>query len=206
MNPTTLNPLEILMAEHRLIERALSALEAYAWRAEAGDEVDRAALPQFVRFLRGYADELHHGKEEDLLFVRMIDAGFPSEAGPVAMMKLEHERGRALVSRLGGVGGKAAWAPEDRRVVVEAALEFVGLLRAHIQKEDRVLYPMAEQRLAEEAMARLADEFQAHLALNASRTRELEELALSLEETWVGRAASRAPVAAIASCPICGSH
>ncbi|HEY3445863.1 MAG TPA: hemerythrin domain-containing protein [Myxococcales bacterium] len=209
MSPNV-NPLETLMAEHRQIERALAALEACARQIEGGDEVAPGALSRFARFLRGYADDLHHGKEEALLFEKMIDAGFPRDAGPVAMMRLEHERGRALVRELKGLGEKDAWSPADRRRTVEVSFEFAALLRGHILKEDRILYPMAEQRMTPEAMARLAEECHAHLQKNLEVEGDLVELAASLEQEFISR--DRTPAAAAhrsdhaATCPLCGGH
>ncbi|MGC4122213.1 MAG: hemerythrin domain-containing protein [Myxococcales bacterium] len=209
MSPT-LNPLETMMAEHRQIERALAALEACARQIEGGDDVPPTALSLFVRFLKGYADDLHHGKEEALLFEKMIDAGFPREAGPVAMMRLEHERGRALVRELKALGEKDAFSPVDRRRVVEVSFQFAALLRAHIQKEDRILYPMAEQRMPPESMEKLAEECRAHLAQHAQAEADLVALAVSLEQQFIDR--GRVPAAPAqdhhhrAVCPLCGGH
>ena len=70
------------MSEHRLIERTLDALAASPTRSacKAGD--DKEELQRFVTFIRGFADAHHHGKEEDILFAAMVEAGFPRQAGP----------------------------------------------------------------------------------------------------------------------------
>lgn len=209
MSPTP-NPLETMMAEHRQIERALAALESCARQLEGGDDVSPAALSRFARFLKGYADDLHHGKEEALLFEKMVDAGFPREAGPVAMMRVEHERGRALVKELKALGEKDAFGAVDRRRVVEVSFQFAALLRAHIQKEDRILYPMAEQRLPPEAMALLAEECRAHVQQHQQAESDLLELAASLEQEFLHRdhagGAAAAGAAHEARCPLCGGH
>jgi hemerythrin-like domain-containing protein len=38
------------------------------------------------------------------------------------------------------------------------------MLRAHIQKEDQILYPLAERAIPRDAMARMDDEFSAPAA------------------------------------------
>jgi hemerythrin-like domain-containing protein len=179
--------IEILMSEHRTIERVLDALEAYARRTEAGEELEHEELGRFVHFLRGYADALHHGKEEELLFQRLIGAGFPRETGPVAVMLTEHDAGRALVRALGELAQKPTWSPVEARAVANGAFEFSALLRAHIQKEDRILYPMAEQRMAAEVMEALDGEIDQSVRANAAKLLEFEQLATELEDRWIGR-------------------
>jgi hemerythrin-like domain-containing protein len=72
----------MLMEEHRLIERALDAMEAWVATVGSGSESDyKAELARFVSFIQGFGDAYHHSKEEDILFVAMVDHGFPREAG-----------------------------------------------------------------------------------------------------------------------------
>jgi hemerythrin-like domain-containing protein len=144
--------IEILMGEHRVIERVIDALVAFTDEVQRGSG-DRAELARFVRFIRGFADGWHHGKEEDILFRAMGRAGFPAQGGPVAVMLAEHDMGRAHVRSLDRLAGQAgAWTGEERARVAEEALGYASLLRAHIRKEDEILYPMAEARLPPELL------------------------------------------------------
>jgi hemerythrin-like domain-containing protein len=144
-----------LMAEHRLILRAVDALEAFA--RDAGRGVDeREELGRFVTFIRGYADKLHHGKEEEVIFVAMVDAGFSRDQGPIAVMLQDHDVGREHVSILAGLAASVVpWTREDLEILQGAGRAYAELLRAHIQKEDRILYPMAEQRLSPDVQAQV---------------------------------------------------
>jgi hemerythrin-like domain-containing protein len=144
--------IETLMNEHRTILAVLDRLDRYAAEAERG-EAEPALLADVVTFLREYADRHHHAKEEEILFVAMCEHGFSRDAGPVAVMLHEHELGRALVGELGRVAdADGSWTEDQRAVVARAGREFADLLRAHIHKEDQVLYPMARARLPEEAL------------------------------------------------------
>jgi len=150
------------MNEHRLIEKALDALEAWVAKlGPANDLNDKAELARFVQFIRGFADDYHHGKEEDILFVAMVEHGFPREAGPIAAMLHEHDLGRKLVGILDGLAQQAApWVDDDRTALGRTAREFASLLRQHIQKEDQVLYPMARARLPAPVQEEIAVRFQ----------------------------------------------
>jgi len=144
------------MDEHRDIESVLGALEGYAERLESPEEVVQEDLPRFVEFVRQYADARHHGKEEDLLFAAMVKNGFPREEGPLAVMYTEHDEGRRLVGLLAELGNReGTWENLARHHGAESARRFTSLLRAHIFKEDHVLYPMAADQLPAEVLAEL---------------------------------------------------
>jgi len=156
MNPV----IDMLMQEHRLIERALAALERCGRTLAAGGAVDRSVVRDFGDFFANFADKCHHAKEEDRLFATMVDAGFPRDAGPIGVMLHEHGEGRTHVGalrRIGDVSGPLS--ADERREVAEHAAAYVPLLRQHILKEDRILYPMAERALPPDAFERMYVDF-----------------------------------------------
>jgi len=141
--------IEILMSEHRTIEKVIDALLAFTDSVRRGAD-DRPELARFVRFIKEFADGHHHAKEEGELFEAMVQAGFPRQAGPIGVMLHEHDLGRQHVAALSSLAEKASpWTGADREQLAAAARSYGDLLRAHIQKEDTILYPMAEQRLPE---------------------------------------------------------
>lgn len=156
--------IDVLMGEHRVIERVLAALEAHAGELSAGRRFERGPVRQFADFFGSYADACHHGKEEDLLFKRMADFGFPADDGPIAVMLYEHTLGRRHVGALRTIAEAAGTVTaSEQAAFAEHARDYVPLLRNHILKEDNVLYPMALQVLPPAELDRLAaeyDEFQ----------------------------------------------
>jgi hemerythrin-like domain-containing protein len=154
--------IDTLTEEHRVIERVLEALEAYVTRIENGAIPDRARVAEFAEFFRDFADTCHHGKEEEILFKTLIELGFPREHGPVGMMLFEHAQGREHVAAIAGVGqGSGPVTEQERQSLIAHTREYVPLLRQHILKEDRVLYPMAAQRVSVEDWNRMAKAFEA---------------------------------------------
>jgi hemerythrin-like domain-containing protein len=173
-------PIDTLMEEHRVIERVLEALEAYVTRIENGEIVDRARVAEFAEFLRDFADTCHHGKEEEILFKRLVELGFPREQGPIGMMLVEHGLGREHVAAIAAVGqGSGPVTGQEQQSLLAHAREYVPLLRQHILKEDRVLYPMAAQRLSADDWDRMAKAFEAfeHDVMGEGRHHALHEQA-----------------------------
>ncbi len=148
--------IDTLMTEHRLIERVVGALVSFADEACRGETDGRAELDRFVTVIRELADGRHHGKEEQILFAAMVETGFPSNGGPIAVMLLEHDQGRSLVRALAELAARPApWTLADRDRLAAASRGYADLLLSHIQKEDRILYPMARQRLPREIQERV---------------------------------------------------
>jgi hemerythrin-like domain-containing protein len=156
-----MRPTDILRQEHQVILTVLDAAEREARAVMAGAPVDAGRLERFVDFIRTFADHCHHAKEEDLLFVRMGQRGFPAEVGPIAVMLHEHEVGRALVKAVADNATAAASGDAAaRQTVAESLSSYATLLRNHIYKEDNILYPMADQAFTDEDQSVLAADFE----------------------------------------------
>lgn len=161
---------DVMMAEHRNIERVLDALDAMGEAAAT-----RADLVEVVAVLRGYADAYHHAKEEDVLFGAMVAAGVSSDEEPLSMMLEQHEEGRRLVSELADISelGPGPLSDAEQRTVALIARDYVTLLRMHIQQEDEIVYPMARARIRPAAW----DDVEATCAdIDATRAKEVEAL------------------------------
>ncbi len=185
-----MKPTEELVEEHRAIKLMLAVLDNVADRLDSGESVDPDRLEDIVEFIRVFADSCHHAKEEGLLFKEMEAAGMPLEGGPIAVMLQEHDMGRTFANRLAEAverykQGDAAAAAD----IVENARNYVGLLGLHIDKEDQILYPMADERLSEEAQLRLEDGFELIELekIGPGRHDEFHTLLRELRDTYLNR-------------------
>lgn len=151
---------QILRQEHDAILKMLDVADRVAERLDNGATIDPRTLNGLLEFFALFADKCHHGKEEELLFPLMEEKGVPREGGPIGVMLHEHDLGRAFVRQMrdhahtfagGTVEAGPKWA--------EAARGYTALLRQHIQKENDILFVMAENALSAEEQDRLADEF-----------------------------------------------
>ncbi len=151
----------VLRHEHEAILRMLDVADEVSRRVERGVAVAPEVFFGLAEFFRLFADKCHHGKEEDLLFPAMESKGIPRQGGPVGVMLIEHDQGRAYVGEMAvaseeiGKGNAAA-----ARRWVSAARGYSDLLRAHIQKENNILFVMAERILSDDEQAELARGFE----------------------------------------------
>lgn len=134
----------ILTEEHRIIEYVLNALERMANKAAKDHTVDVEIGRKVITFLREFADQCHHGKEEAILFKWLNARHIGMDA--VAMLEDEHVTGRDLVGRM-----QRALDDFDRNKTTgsfaDDANTFVVMLRDHIHKEDHGVFAMAEAHI-----------------------------------------------------------
>jgi hemerythrin-like domain-containing protein len=150
-----------LKEEHDNIRLLLRIMSSACGELDSSKPVPPEHLDQMLELIREYADRCHHGKEEDLLFVAMEEAGFPKEGGPIAVMLIEHDQGRELVSQMSAAAAAYKGGNEAAAVnFTEAAGSYIKLLDQHIEKENKILFPMADSRLTAEQQKVLSVELE----------------------------------------------
>jgi hemerythrin-like domain-containing protein len=175
------NVTEVMMEEHRLILRMADLLEARADLLEGGRLRRWAFFLEAVDFIRNYADRFHHAKEEDILFRELVRNGMPAENSPVAAMRLAHEQGRALVRGMEEAAQRAIGGePSAASALVENARGYVAFIRDHIEKEDTILYPLAERLLPADWRSAMVEEYR--IAEAAASRGFQEKYRLQVEE------------------------
>jgi hemerythrin-like domain-containing protein len=141
-------PTQILRDEHEIILRGLDLLADFSEKLNDGVPVAPDKLDSIIEFFRLYADKTHHGKEEALLFPAMVAKGFSYETGPIHCMMADHEQNRTLTrAMIAEISGMRAGDSRAPLRFAEAAHRYIQGLREHIQKENMVLFNMAEQVL-----------------------------------------------------------
>jgi hemerythrin-like domain-containing protein len=160
-NPQAEKPTAVLSDEHRVIERVLAAVEKLASGPVGALEPWKKA----IEFIRGFADQCHHFKEEKVLFPAMEEAGIPGEDGPIGMMLMEHEEARSYVrAMLAAITLIEARNEAAKDNLISSAQAYCRLLREHIQKEDEVLFRMADEAIPAEEQKKVSAAFARHEA------------------------------------------
>ncbi len=144
-----------LRAEHEGVQLMLRVLGVLARKAENGEPFDRDQVGKIIEFLRVFVDKCHHGKEEDVLFPELEKARIARHGGPVGVMLHEHESGREFIRRMTESLGSG-----DDKGFAEAAEGYIDLLTAHIQKENDVLFVMADRVLSAEKQEEMFERFE----------------------------------------------
>ncbi|MFH1364325.1 MAG: hemerythrin domain-containing protein [Candidatus Aenigmatarchaeota archaeon] len=147
-------PTQILSEEHVNILKVIDVLLEECNTIESGKDVDKDFFERVIDFIRNYADKFHHAKEEDILFEKLCDDKVQLQCNPVQQMLYEHDLGRNFVKGI-EIGLKQG----DKGMVVDNARNYAHLLREHIEKEDSILYPMADSVLDEKTQKTMLSKF-----------------------------------------------
>ncbi len=151
MSQTALSAIDELEAEHTVIKRLLSAMDA-----ATPERVDAPFFARAVEVIATFADGLHHEKEEQYLFPLLAQRGVLVKMGPIGVMLAEREQAREHVARM-----RDLIAADDVVGLCREGRSYVELMRGHILKEDMALFPMARSVLSEKDKAQLREAFDA---------------------------------------------
>jgi hemerythrin-like domain-containing protein len=150
----------MLRDEHQLILGVVDVLDETLRKPDSASDLDFDVVERCISFFRLFADACHHGKEEDLLFPELIEHGMPGDAGPIAVMLGEHQQGRLSVRGMAQAIGGARSGDEDAVSALQNhADDYIDLIRAHIGKEDNILFNMADEMVLGDACQVLCDRY-----------------------------------------------
>jgi len=168
----------ILKNEHRSISAVLHALKELARLAQ-----DTAVQPRFqvlrsmLRYIDEYPERLHHPKEDEHLFARLV-ARAPETRPLVEELQAEHEEGARLIRELERalLFFEEGWpaGPDEFQQAVAAYAEFQW---NHIRKEEQVLLPLAERHLTAADWKAIGEAFAANTdPIAGTQERDFEKL------------------------------
>ncbi|NMM64247.1 hemerythrin domain-containing protein [Clostridium sp. P21] len=147
----------LMVGEHKNIKRMLKVIRKACIGVMNGKEIDFKDFESIIDFVRNYADKHHHGKEEKILFTRMVDEiGGAAEKLVKFGMLVEHDFGRMYIKDLEEALGKAKTGDDEAKLdVIANAVSYANLLSRHIDREDNVAYPFAKRALCEETLNKI---------------------------------------------------
>jgi hemerythrin-like domain-containing protein len=157
-----MKPIEDLKIEHEAVKITLRVLDSICNEAEkSGELANPDHLEQLLEFFTTFVDRCHHGKEEELLFPALEEVGVSREGGPIGVMLKEHQQGRdAVVKMKTALVRCQGGDPKAVGDLVYHARAYIALLDQHIDKENNVLFVLADNNLSKEKQTALWEGFE----------------------------------------------
>lgn len=142
---------EILTREHTLILQALNGLSRAQKKIEENQQLPKEFFEKALVFLREFADQFHHFKEEYLMFGLLALKKDGAFDGPIGSLRFQHERCRACIDEISNsLDGYADGDDIATTRLLENLAAYISLLRRHIYEEDHIFFKMAEKELSKE--------------------------------------------------------
>lgn len=155
-----MTPAEMLKHEHKIILLMLDVAEQAMVSIKAEGEVKVTEIERMLDFFINFADRCHHAKEEELFLAKMQERGMPSDSGLSAVILKEHQLGREKLEVVASALSQAGQGDTAAKVIImENLAGYIGMLRAHIKKEDCILYPIGDRIFTEEDQKYLSEAF-----------------------------------------------
>jgi hemerythrin-like domain-containing protein len=152
-------PTEILKEEHENVLQKLDSLEEVISHLDKKETISDK-LKELASFFK--TDFwIHFAKEEEALFPE-IEKFIPRDGGPTGMMLIEHEDLRNTNTEIQQAIDKYlrdADNLETKGMIQRHGTHFIGLLRDHINKEDNILFMMADMHLDQAQMDKVVKLF-----------------------------------------------
>jgi hemerythrin-like domain-containing protein len=150
-----------LMIEHRLIERMIKVVKKILNQVEFRKQVDPVMIDTVVDFIRIYADRVHHGKEENILFREMNKLSLSANDKRIMQELIEeHVIGRRTTQAV--VEANDRYRNGDASALADISANLAKLVEfypEHIQKEDKVFFPVIRNYLSDEEDQSMLVEF-----------------------------------------------
>jgi hemerythrin-like domain-containing protein len=143
--------ISILKSEHRSISAVLHGLKELARMAQDAKVRPRfQVLRSMLRYMDEYPERLHHPKENEHLFARLV-AREPGARLLVEELQAEHEEGARLIRELERalLFFEEGW-PAGAREFQQAVDAYADFNWKHMRKEEQQLMPLAERALSAE--------------------------------------------------------
>lgn len=151
---------EQLKDEHEGVLLMLRILAEVSRQLNSEGHVQNEHFDGILEFFQIFVDKCHHGKEEDLLFPALVKVGI-SQDGPIAVMLFEHEMGRKYIRVIADAFERHKLKDVSAaRTIAQNAQDYIALLAEHIEKENNILFAMADDRLSQKAQEVLFEEFE----------------------------------------------
>lgn len=141
----------ILKSEHRSISAVLQGLKELARLAQDATVRPRfQVLRSMLRYIDEYPEQLHHPKEDEHLFERLV-ARAPEARLLVEELQAEHEEGARLIRELERalLFFEEGW-PAGAREFNAAVDKYADFHWQHMRKEETRILPLAELHLLPE--------------------------------------------------------
>lgn len=152
---------EDLRHEHNEITIMLDILGKVCELLDAGEDVDHEHLEQLHEFMTVFVDQCHHAKEEESLFPALESIDGDESKKLIEILLSEHKTGRKYAKAIGeAISDNEKMDPTNREKIVKYGRYYIRLLAQHIEKENNILFTMAEKNLSKEQNQELFEEFE----------------------------------------------
>jgi len=155
-----LNLCRVLMQEHRIIEKILNMFELEIKMFTEEKHIDPISIYVSIDFIRTYINQVHHGKEENILFRELSKKDLSPEHGNIMNeLKVEHKYSGNILSKLIVTNNRYFDGEDTFQEIISYLKELKQFYPQHIKEEDEHFFDSILDYFDEEEQAKIISEF-----------------------------------------------
>jgi hemerythrin-like domain-containing protein len=156
-----MEPIARLLKEHRLIEKGVQALELLRSRLEERAQIRPKIFWMTIDFWSTYADIVHHGKEEQLLFPLLEQHESKGELSSIIDQLIdEHTQLLGYISEL-RLSARPFFQGDQaaQQKIMDCLVGYITTVVPHVRLEDKELFPIVSDLITEKELTQLDKDF-----------------------------------------------
>ena len=179
--------IELLIEEHKYVRRMLVVIRKACFKLIETGEINYDDFYNMINFVRNFADNHHHKKEEVFLFNKMVEnLGETGKNIITHGMLVEHDLGRNYMRNLEAALEELKQGNEEAKLdVIANAVSYTTLLDNHITKEDNVIFTYAQRALDKELLKVINEECFEYEEKNINTREENIGILNTLEDKYI---------------------
>jgi hemerythrin-like domain-containing protein len=157
-------PIDILLDEHKLVNRVFAIIEKVRDKLKDEEEIPAPVFWKLVEFIRGYADVIHHSKEEDILFeiLPKHDTDLPKDVDRnIAVLIEEHIEALDIANDMHKhIRAYHRGASEGREKILKSVNDYLKIMQPHFEVEEEEVFPALVKVLSQKEKDKMKADFE----------------------------------------------
>jgi hemerythrin-like domain-containing protein len=155
-----MNPTENLTREHKDINELLNIMNKIADQIRSNKVFYTNDVEDILDFLLVFIENFHHQKEE-IFYPVLVSAGIPEEPESISIMLYEHVLSRNYLNEISCCVQNCKIGNDfSGELLADSLMKYVTLLKGHIKKEEKLIFPLADKQLSEEKQNEIYKKFE----------------------------------------------
>jgi len=155
-----MKPTDSLTYEHNAIKLMLSVMHNISESIKDKKVFYTNDVEKIVDFLSIYVDKCHYNKEEAVFYPALLLNKYPIEIMPLSVLTNEHKIGKGYLAEISCcVENCKIGSTFSVERIAECMENYVQLKEAHILKEEKDYFPLANKILNEDSQKEISKQF-----------------------------------------------
>jgi len=151
---------ENLISEHKDIIELLGIMSKISKNILLNDVFYTSDVEDIIDYLKHFIEKSHHRKEE-IFYPILSNIDLPNDKEELSVMLYEHALARNFLKDINNcVVNCKIGNSFSQELLAESMMKYVFLIKNHIKKEEKIIFPMANKVLTEEEQEEINKQFE----------------------------------------------